>query len=78
MYGYGWSHMGSMGSMAGMGLIWIFLLVLIVGAIWWGTQAGRRNPPNRSESAEEILRKRYARGEIDKNEFDERMRSLRS
>ncbi|MBI2866181.1 MAG: SHOCT domain-containing protein, partial [Chloroflexi bacterium] len=33
-------------------------------------------PPSRGESALDILKKRYARGEISKAEFEERRRDL--
>jgi len=47
--------------------------VIIVGVIVW---AIRRNAPARRDPAEEELRSRLARGEIDQAEFLVRMRAL--
>ena len=45
---------------------------LVLGLRWLVTQ-GRES---RSDTALEILRQRYARGEIDKEEFEARKRAL--
>jgi putative membrane protein len=85
--GYEWGHgPGMMGYGYGMGwfgpiltiAFWIAVIVGIVLLIRWliistratshGTGAG--------ESALEILKKRYARGEIDKQEFEEKKKDL--
>lgn len=47
--------------------------IIIVGVIIW---AIRRNAPARRDPAEESLRERLARGEIDQAEFLVRMRAL--
>ena len=49
--------------------------VIIVVAIVW---AIRRSMPARRDPAEEALRERLARGEIDMAEFNVRLRALRS
>jgi putative membrane protein len=52
-------------------VLWILLLVVIVGLF-------RRQPPRGEGSqAEAILAERYARGEIDRDEFLERRAVLR-
>jgi len=66
--GWGWDHMTSWGGGAAM---WIALLVLIGIVIFL---ALRRTGP--AETPLAILRKRYARGEISKEEFEERRRDL--
>lgn len=71
MHDYGWSHMG------GMWFFWILVLVLIVGAVWWAFRAAGGSPPIK-DSPEDILRRRYAKGEIDKEEFEQRLKDLRS
>lgn len=55
-------------------LLWLALLVLIVVAIirLWPKGIGGR------DEALEILRKRYAQGEIDKDEYEQRRRDLSS
>lgn len=54
-------------------LLWtVVLVVVVVGVLYWAF--GREKE---SESAAtEIIRKRYARGEIDEEEFRERRRQL--
>lgn len=67
-YGY-----GSM--MSGWGiLIWIFWILVIVGIAFlikylWEGRGGQ-------ESALEVLKKRYARGEITKEEFEEKKKDI--
>ncbi|MDG5814978.1 SHOCT domain-containing protein [Chitinispirillales bacterium ANBcel5] len=56
-------------------ILWIVLLAAI---IYWIIRAVQRNntPYAGQESAMDILKKRYARGEISKQEFEERKRDL--
>ncbi len=70
----------------GWGLLWMFMmmafwflvllgLALVVRWFWRaGSRIGPVQPPE--ESAMEILKKRYARGEIDKEEFEAKKRDL--
>ena len=69
-YGNGWWHMGFM---------WLFWLVLIVIVVWLivRSTSGRLSTGEAQESPEEILKRRYARGEIDKDEYDRRLNDLR-
>ena len=59
---------------------WIFWLVIIVLIIWGvktlasSNRSQNTDPPQ--ESAMEILKKRYARGEINDEEFEEKKRHL--
>lgn len=84
--GYGWGHgPGMMGGYGGgwfgsiiMVAFWIAVVVGIIFLIRWlvtttgaGSQGGRLE-----ESALEILKKRYARGEIDKKEFEAKKKDL--
>ncbi len=72
-----------------MGLVSLLFLALIVGGVWLLIRA-IRSPDDRTRSgapgastgigsstALSILEERYARGEIDQDEFEERRRSLR-
>ena len=79
-----WGDMGSMGWGAGWGffgvlqmlLWWVLIILGIVVLVKWllgGTPRGEAKPGDR---ALEVLRERYARGEIDKDEFDKRKRDL--
>jgi putative membrane protein len=58
-----------------MGFGWIFLVIIIVGIIYLVKEftGGGQRKEDKGETALDILRKRYARGEISKEEF-ERMR----
>lgn len=76
----GW-HMtdGWMGGWMILGLIfWIVFLVGLVLLAVWAFQrfAAGGGGPRGGESALDILKKRYARGEISKEEFEERKRDL--
>ena len=78
-WGWGWHPMWEMWGAWGLGmmlfmlLFWILVIVgLVLGIRWLATQ-GRES---RSDTALEILRQRYARGEINKEEFDAKKRDL--
>jgi len=66
--GWGWFGL--------MHLLWWALLVAGVVAVFrWGSTRGLRSG-SASGRPLEILRERYARGEIDKDEYDERRQHL--
>jgi putative membrane protein len=80
MWGYGFSWGGMTLMMLGMTLFWIVLLAVLAWAVirWLTTKTTPFATPDTgaqtsAPSAEEILRQRYARGEIDTATF-ERMR----
>ncbi|HET6371632.1 MAG TPA: SHOCT domain-containing protein [Nitrospiria bacterium] len=67
------------GMMFVMLIFWGLVIVGLVFAIrWFAAQTPRVGPPQHGEgeSALEILKKRYARGEIDKEEFETKKRDL--
>ncbi len=74
--GWGFGHMAFGGLM--MLLFWGGIIVVILLAVRWigsgSSQGGGPQPP--AKRALEILRERFARGEIDKEEFEERRRLL--
>lgn len=75
--GMGWgSGAGGWLGMAPMALLWIFLIAgLVLLAKWlFGAAADARRTG--SGGAREILAERYARGEIDREEFEKRRRDL--
>ncbi|PWB79299.1 MAG: hypothetical protein C3F08_07115 [Candidatus Methylomirabilota bacterium] len=57
---------------------WLLILLLLVLAVRWLWQAGSRlqSIQRQEESAIEILKKRYAKGEIGKEEFEAKKRDL--
>ncbi len=74
--------MGGYGMMAGMGwlgmvvmaLFWIGVIVLIV---WGLSKAFAAQPPRITIDPEQILKQRYARGEISREEFTQAREVLR-
>lgn len=74
---YGEGHNWGMGW--GMGLGWLIGLIVIIIVVWLiARAAGNNKSAGRSEmkSPMDILKERYAKGEIDKKEFDERKKDL--
>lgn len=73
---FGWGA-GAFGMILGL-LFWVLLIAGLVLVAKWLVEQGRPGsaPATGSESALEILRKRYARGEIDREEFEAKMRDL--
>ena len=84
----GWHHnwMDAMGGFMFPGLGLIIIVVLVILLIWLlgGGQSGRRTSDNstgeqaRSETPLEILKRRYASGEITKEEYDRMRKELQS
>lgn len=68
--------------MMGFGLIWILLIIgLIAYLMGWRPDFGDNRSPGRDEShltPLEILKERYARGEINREEYQEMWRDLQS
>lgn len=76
-YGHGsWMHgSGMFGGGPLMILIWLIPVALVVALIVYRT---RRPGVGSGETAVDILKKRYARGEIAKDEFDRMKREIGS
>jgi putative membrane protein len=68
---WGWG----IGMMAMMFLFWALVIVGLIVGIRWLLGQGKAT---RSDSALEILRQRYARGEINKEEFESKKKDLLS
>lgn len=73
---YGWDHMGYPGAF-GFGFVfniifWIVAVVLIVGLIKWIVGGKRRHwhDEDDDEEAMKVLKMRYAKGEINKKEYE--------
>ena len=73
MYGHGW----------GMGFGWVFMsafwVLTVLGIValvrWMGSQSSVNREP-RPRTALEILQERYARGEIQREEYEQKKRDL--
>ena len=70
--GWGWGHMAFGGLM--MLLFWAGLIAVVVLAVRWLGGAG--HGPTGGKTARHILDERFAGGEIDKDEYEERKGSL--
>ena len=79
-WGWGMHPMSGMWGAWGLGMMvmmlvfWGVMITGIVLAIRWLAGQGEKS---RSDRALDILRERYARGEINKDEFDAKQRDLR-
>lgn len=84
--GYGWGMMGP-GMMGWFGIgggLMFIPMILFWGLVVWGVVAlarGVASPSNsggsnQADSALEVLKRRYARGEINKQEYEERKKDL--
>jgi len=70
MYGSGWG----MGWMGWMGIFWA---VVVIAVILFVAFLVRHASSSGRPSAEDILRERYARGEISKAQYEEQLKTLR-
>tara|TARA_R110002050_G_scaffold85091_1_gene181541 strand:+ start:6425 stop:6658 length:234 start_codon:yes stop_codon:yes gene_type:complete len=70
--GHGWGM--------GMGWWWVIGLIIVIAVVWMVVKGMSQNnrPGNQpeSKSALDYLKERYARGEINKQEFEERKRDI--
>ena len=82
----GWQY-GGWGMMGGFGWMWLMSIFMILfwGLVIWGIVAlvrglsgsrGSDSTPPTADSALEVLKRRYARGEINKEEYEEKKKDL--
>jgi putative membrane protein len=58
-------------------LFWVIVIVAIIFIIrWLVQQGGRHRGAGHEETALDILKKRYARGEINKDEYEQKKKDL--
>lgn len=62
--------------MGWMGLWWILIVPAIVAAIWFAATASRRRGES-GESPEQVLKRRYANGELERDTYEQMLDELR-
>jgi len=85
-YGYGpqWGMMGGWGGYGGYGpfgmIIWIVILIAVVALVVWLvrslTAPGMHHLPPRRSSGLDVLEERYARGEINRDEYLQKKKDI--
>ncbi len=63
------------------GFMWVFWIFIIIGLIFlirWILPQGGSDDVKGSESALDILKRRYASGEIDREEFERKKNDLKN
>jgi putative membrane protein len=88
-YGPGWGMMGGWGGYGGYGygtfgmIIWIVVLIAIVALVIWlvrslagGGMQNMHHPSPRRSSGLDILEARYARGEINRDEYLQKKKDI--
>ena len=76
----GWDHMMGHGGYGGI-FMWIILIIIVAVIAYFAISRGKTTGTSISstkESPMEILKKRYAKGEITKEEFDRLKRDVES
>ena len=70
-----WPYMGSMGWW--MVLWWGFGLVVLALFVWLIAKTAGGSSMRGDDTPEQILKRRYARGEINRDEYQERLNDVR-
>lgn len=72
--GWGWGMMGA--GIISMVLFWVLIIVGIVVLVKWLAGFSRSTGTPLAKTALDVLNERYARGEIDREEFEQKKRDL--
>lgn len=77
MMGNEWTDIGWLGMGIGM-VAWVLLLAVIIGlVVWLMNRTTQNRADRRGDSPEDALRRRFADGEIDGEEYERRLALLR-
>lgn len=63
--------------MGGMWLWWLIAIIVVAAFTWASVRVTSGDRDKTKETAEEILKRRYAAGEIDRADYERRLRDLR-
>lgn len=74
MNGQYWGGMGI--GMIGMAIFWILVIVLIVALVMGVLGSGAKRGKRPKKTALDILQERYAAGEIEREEYEQKKRDL--
>jgi len=70
-------HNGWFGGIMGFGILfWVVIIVLVVWVVKTLANSRDGSTVNRLNDAEEILKQRYARGEINREQFEQMKKDL--
>ncbi len=64
--------------MGGMWLWWLLIILAALAIIWLAAISTRRSNDSAPESPEQILKRRYAKGEIDRETYERSLADLRN
>lgn len=70
-----WGFGGGMGWM--MVWWWIFWILVIAAVVWFVARSVGGRTTAQEDSPETILKRRYARGEMSRDEYEQRLNDLR-
>jgi putative membrane protein len=56
---------------------WILIIPVLFLLIWWGMSAGRKTGSRKTTDPLDTLKDRYAKGEIDEAEYEEKRKKLK-
>ena len=81
-WGYGMHYMWGAWGIGMMLFMLIFWVLIIAGAValirwFWSGSGGFTSASSSGETAEDILKKRYVKGEIDKQEYEGKLQDIR-